>query len=309
MFLRLTRYTLGLGFALATLWLVASVAVLPPYALMIGDNPVVSSPADRNMIFEDIQVPSGDLLLEGWWMPATDPRGVILFAHGAGSNRTSTFVPSLDLYRALVDAGLSIITVDMRNHGNSPKIDGKLAFGENEWRDMAAMAQWLDKRGISALPRIGIGVSMGGAVTLRAAAEGLALKKIVLLDPALNLTDALAQGGWVNYGLPPWVFLPMAWSAVHHFDLPAGEKAPSYLAEILNTPTLIIQDPDDPVTRARYAQNVSHANPSIILALAPRTAPDHPCLHGKGRWGAHAAAFSCHPSWTLSVLERFFQDL
>ena len=39
------------------------------------------------------------------------------------------------------------------------------------------MAQWLDEHGISALPRIGMGVSMGGAVTLRAAAEGTGAQK------------------------------------------------------------------------------------------------------------------------------------
>ena len=309
MLLRLGRYIATVGAALSALWVLASVVALPPYALMIGDNPVIATPADEGVIFESIKVPSDGLLLEGWWMPAETPRGVVLFAHGAGSNRTSTFVPSLKIYRALVERGLSIITVDMRNHGNSPRTDGKLGFGASEWRDMAAMATWLDDQGISELPRIGMGVSMGGAITLRAAAEGLALEKVILLDPALNLVDSLAQGGWINYGVPPWVFLPMAWSAVNYFGLPAGDNAPSSLAESLNIPTLIIQDPDDPVTRAPFAKEVSAANPRITLALAPTIQPDDRCISGKGRWGSHAAAFNCHPSWTLSVLEQFLQDL
>ena len=101
----------------------------------------------------------------------------------------------------------------------------------------------------------------------------------------------------------------MAWSAVNYFGLPAGDNAPSSLAESLNIPTLIIQDPDDPVTRAPFAQEVSAANPRITLALAPTIQPDDRCISGKGRWGSHAAAFNCHPSWTLSVLEQFLQDL
>ena len=309
MLLRLGRNIAIVGATLAALWVLASVVLLPPYALMIGDNPVISTPADQGVIFEDIKVPSDGLLLDGWWMPAENPRGIVLFAHGAGSNRTSTFVPSLEIYRALVERDLSIITVDMRNHGNSPRTDGKLGFGASEWQDMAAMATWLDDQGISKLPRIGMGVSMGGATTLRAAAEGLALEKIILLDPALNLVDSLAQGGWVNYGVPPWVFAPMAWSAVNYFGLPAGDNAPSLLAESLSIPTLIIQDPDDPVTRIHYAQAVSDANPKITLAIAPTIQPGDSCISGKGRWGSHAAAFNCHPSWTLSVLEQFIQDL
>ena len=91
----LWRYIATLVLSFTTVWLLASVALLPPYALMIDDNPVTSTPADQGVTFEDIQVPSDDLLLEGWWMPAENPRGVVLFAHGAGSNRTSTFVPSL----------------------------------------------------------------------------------------------------------------------------------------------------------------------------------------------------------------------
>ncbi|NCZ63980.1 MAG: alpha/beta fold hydrolase [Cellvibrionales bacterium] len=305
----LWRYIATLVLSFTTVWLLASVALLPPYALMIDDNPVTSTPADQGVTFEDIQVPSDELLLEGWWMPAENPRGVVLFAHGAGSNRTSTFVPSLEIYRALVDSGLSVVTVDFRNHGNSPKTDGKLGFGATEWRDMAAMATWLDGQGISTRPRIGMGVSMGGAVTLRAVAEGLAINKIILFDPALNLIDSLAQGGWVNFGLPAWIFSPMAWSAVNYFGLPSGQNDPIHIAGSLSIPTLIIQDPDDPVTRALYAKQVSEANPEITLALAPEIQSEDTCISGKGRWGSHAAAFKCHPSWTLSVLEQFLRDL
>jgi len=307
--LRLGRYVATAGVALSALWVFASVVALPPYALMIEDNPVTSTPADEGIIFESIKVPSDGLLLEGWWMPAQNPRGVVLFAHGAGSNRTSTFVPSLEIYRALIDSGLSIIAVDFRNHGNSPKTDGKLGFGATEWRDMAATAAWLDDQGISTLPRIGMGVSMGGAVTLRAVAEGLAVNKIILFDPALNLIDSLAQGGWVNFGLPAWIFSPMAWSAVNYFGLPSGQNDPIHIAGSLSIPTLIIQDPDDPVTRALYAKRVSEANPEITLALAPEIQSEDTCISGKGRWGSHAAAFKCHSSWTLSVLEQFLRDL
>lgn len=101
----------------------------------------------------------------------------------------------------------------------------------------------------------------------------------------------------------------MAWSAVNYFGLPSGQNDPIHIAGSLSIPTLIIQDPDDPVTRALYAKQVSEANPEITLALAPEIQSEDTCISGKGRWGSHAAAFKCHSSWTLSVLEQFLRDL
>ena len=45
--------------------------------------------------------------------------GTLVFIHGGGSNRTSSYFGSLDFYRAMVDQGIAVAAIDLRNHGES----------------------------------------------------------------------------------------------------------------------------------------------------------------------------------------------
>ena len=92
--------------------------------------------------------------------------------HGAGSNRISQFVGSLDFYRTLHDMGVSVVTMDLRNHGNSGVTDGMLGMGAKEWPDLSAAAIWLDQHQPSELPRIALGASMGVAPSSMRLATG-----------------------------------------------------------------------------------------------------------------------------------------
>ena len=300
--LKVLSWVSGLTVAM---WLLVSIIWGPKLAVQMTANPVTSSPADVGIAYEDIRVSSDNLQLEGWWMPAENPKGVVLFAHGAGSNRTSWFLPSLEFYQMLVELDLSVISIDLRNHGNSPKTDGELGMGAKEWPDLIAVSQWVDARGYSELPKIGVSLSMGGATTIYAVQQGLALDAMVLIDPLLNTTDALMQGGWIAFGLPPGLFAPMAWAATRVGELPYGAVDAGKVAESVAIPTLLIQDPEDPITRLPFAQELASANSNIALAVAPVVAADHACLSNKGRRGTHVAAFKCHESWTVEQLGEF----
>jgi len=282
-------------------------------AISVADNPVTETPDKLGIEFENIRVTSktdeGTIELAGWWMPAEHPKAILLFSHGAGSNRTSWFLPSIEFYAYMVRQGISVITVDMRNHGNSPKTDGTLGMGAEEWPDALAMANWLDDHGHTELPRIAMGISMGGATTIHAVHEGLAVEGIILFDPALNTADALAQGGWISFGLPPILFAPYAWATTTFWGLPRGDNDALMRAIAIDQPTLLIQDPTDPITRRPYAEELAAGNASVEIALAPQTPADAECLAGKGRWGAHVAAFKCHEDWTKNILNEFLAKL
>ena len=300
-----------LGIAVVTIvfaWLLISLTVLPPYAITPGDNPVTQSPTDLGLTYTSIRVPVDEIELEGWWIPAPSPRAVLMFVHGAGSNRTSWFIQSLDLYRTLVDQQISVLTVDLRNHGNSPKTDGKLRMGAVEWRDVMAMASWLDASSQKDLPRIVMGASMGGATVVQALSRGLMMDGVILFDPALNTQDALAQGGWVQTGIPTPLLKPFAWATTTFWGLPSGHDDALAKALQLKQSTLLIQDPDDPVTRRQFAEQLGAANPQVAVAMAPTTTATAECLEGKKRWGSHVAAFSCHPEWFTNQLAGYLNE-
>ena len=296
------------GVAVAFLaWALLSIVWVSPFLVTATPYRVDRDPSSRGLLFETIRIPSEDLLLEGWWIPAESPRAELIFVHGAGSNRISQFVGSLDFYRTLHDMGVSVITMDLRNHGNSDVADGMLGMGAKEWPDVSAAAIWLDQHQPSELPRIALGASMGGNTLIHAINNGLSIDAAILLDPQLDVLDSLKQAARVTTGLPAPLFEVAARSAIARYQLPHGGRGPLALAAQISLPTLLIQDWDDPVTRSDYAARLAAENPSVTLKKVPPIPPDSHCLDGKQRWGSHVAAHPCHPEWTRKTLAAFFE--
>lgn len=81
---------------------------------------------------QDIYVRSKDgLKLHGYWIPAENPRGTILLAHGYRSTILVDFGLAYAFYHAL---GLNILVPHQRSHGES---EGKyITFGVRESEDM-----------------------------------------------------------------------------------------------------------------------------------------------------------------------------
>lgn len=289
-------------------WALLSILWVPPYLVTATPYRVDLDPSSRGLVFETIRIPSEDVLLEGWWIPAESPRAELIFVHGAGSNRISQFVGSLDFYRTLHDMGVSVVTMDLRNHGNSGVTDGMLGMGAKEWPDLSAAAIWLDQHQPSELPRIALGASMGGSTLIYAINNGLSIDAAILLDPQLDVLDSLKQGARVTTGLPAPLFEVAARSAIARYQLPHGERSPLTLGAQISLPTLLIQDWDDPVTRSEYAARLAAENPFVTLKKVPPIPPGSHCLDGKEAWGSHVAAHPCHPEWTRKTLAAFFES-
>ena len=295
--------------ALVGFWLGMSLFFLPFYATRATDNPVVTAPSDVGLNYQDVVIHSDGLALPGWWMPAANPRAVLMFVHGAGSNRTSHFIDSLNLYAAFVMEDISVLTIDLRNHGNAPKTDGHWTMGLEEHRDLLAMSLWLDDHTDQSVPRLAMGASMGGATVIHALANGLAVDGVILLDPALNTADSLAQGGRTETGLPSVLFQPYAWATTTFYGLPKGESDAGALITDVKQPILLIQDPDDPVTRLPFAKAAADTNPMIHLVTAAPVPQGADCLRNKGRWGTHVAAFKCDSQWTMNAVNKYLHTV
>ena len=279
--------------------------LMPMLGLKAVDNPVTQSPADLGVSFESVQIDSDSLTLEGWWIEADQPHSVIIWLHGAGSSRISEFFDTLGFYKTASEQGYSVLTFDQRNAGNSEYSDGYMRLGAVEWRDAMAAREWLRQEQASDLPVILIGLSMGGATAVYALENGLEADGLVLFDPLLNTPDSLRLGGWVGYGLPPWFFQPMAWFATRFWSLRYGDEDALTVAKTLTIPSLLLQNKSDPITRSKWSEEAAEANERIDIAFVPDIDPSATCLADKGRWGTHAAAFHCHPTWTMAQLNAF----
>ena len=116
----------------------------------------------------DVYIRSFDgLKLRARWIPAEDPKGTVLFAHGYRSTYLVDFSMVLDLYH---DAGMNILLPDQRAHGKS---DGKIiTFGVKESRDMLSWLAYHNKE-FGAAPVLLSGMSMGASTMMYLADEKL----------------------------------------------------------------------------------------------------------------------------------------
>jgi len=280
---------------------------MPWLGLKSGSEPVVALPLSNSV--ETVIFESDELQLEGWWMPAENPRATLLFVHGAGSSRVSPFFNTLGFYDSLQKAGVSVFTFDQRNHGNSEYTDGYLRMGATEYRDVLAARDWLRGRTDNDTPLIICGLSMGGATSIFALATGMQADGLLLFDPMLNTRDSLERGGWVGYGLPSVLFRPMAYLAPLFWGLPYGESDALEVAKALDLPIAIVQNKTDPITRSIWSEELANAADSATIAFVPRIDVSDPCMADKGRWGTHASSFHCHPDWTIEQVENLIARL
>ncbi|TGD75176.1 alpha/beta fold hydrolase [Mangrovimicrobium sediminis] len=274
----------------------------PPHTIAV-------TPANVGLAYTDFTLELADeaLSIAGWWMPAARPRAALLFLHGGGSSRNSEFFRSLDFYRALVEQGISVAAIDLRNHGNSGSDGRGLQFGRTEKIDALAALAWMRERSPD-LPQFVMGVSMGGATALQALAAGAAVDGVILLDPALDTASVLAQAAWAETGLPPALFGLSTRVAIDGYGLPGGEQQALAIATRMRTPTLLIQDPEDPIALAGFARAVACDNPQIsYLEVPPVSEAERAGLAWKGKWGSHVAAFSLYPDQVLESIEAFIE--
>jgi alpha-beta hydrolase superfamily lysophospholipase len=280
--------------------------VMPWLGLKSASEPVTSPPIDA-IAYEEVSFTRDGLTLSGWWLEAENPRATLLFVHGAGSSRVSPFFNTLGFYAQLQRAGISVFTFDQRNHGSSDYTDGYLRMGATEHLDLLSAREWLAQRTENDVPTIICGLSMGGATSIYALANGMLADGLLLFDPMLNTRDALERGGWVGYGLPPVFFRPMAYLAPLFWSLPYGKADALNVAKGLRLPIAIVQNREDPITRAQWSQQLAETSDWTSIEFVPKTAPNHDCLADKGRWGTHASSFHCHPDWTLNQVEHLLR--
>lgn len=300
------KFSWSIGILLLAACVYVALIAVPSEVVRPQRTPLTTTPAEEGLAYEDFVISPQDspIKLAGWWMPADNARATLVFIHGAGSNRGSTFFGSLKFYRAMVDQGVSMAVIDLRNQGESGSDNQGLQFGRTEKHDAAAAIAWARDKA-PGLPLFAMGISMGGATLIQAAHDGAPIEGLILLDSLLDTQDTVMRGAAVETGLPPALFAVSAWAATQFYGLPGGEEQALERAATLDLPMLVIQDPDDPVTRAHFSRELAARNPNVTLWMAPAIDPGHPELAWKGDWGTHVAAFQFYPRETVAQILAF----
>jgi fermentation-respiration switch protein FrsA (DUF1100 family) len=157
----------------------------------------VLTPQSYGMRFESLQIQTADgETLHGWWVPAEDARGVVLFFHGNAGNISHR----LDYLQMFHRLRYSTLIVDYRGYGKStgtPSEAGTYRDAEAAWEHVrhARLARPQDV--------VIAGESLGGAVATWLAAEKSLTPAPLSLTPAPpSLTPAPLPSGEGRLEIP-----------------------------------------------------------------------------------------------------------
>ena len=188
------------------------------------DREVAATPALAGLQYEDIHLETSDgINLHGWYIPAAQPRGTVLFLHGNAGN-ISHRLDSIEMFHRL---GYSTLIFDYRGYGNSggtPTEQGTYRDAEAAWRYLTGQRQ------IPSCRIVLFGESLGGAVAawLGARERPAAL---VIASGFTSVPD-LAQHFYP--------YLPIRLLARIHYDTAENLRA-------VAAPVLIAHSPEDEI--------------------------------------------------------------
>lgn len=191
-----------LGYGLVSL---AAAAILTqPFRQTLKGDPRAS----LDLAFESVTFPArvDAVSISAWHIPAREATRAIVLVHGMGGCRTCEFQGKvLEFAKAMNARGFAVLMIDLRGHGTSGP--GRFTFGQLERRDVLGAVDYLLGRGFKP-GRIGVlGISMGAASSIGAAAEEPAIGALVEDSGYSDLNPLLQVEFPRSSGLPVF-FLP-----------------------------------------------------------------------------------------------------
>jgi fermentation-respiration switch protein FrsA (DUF1100 family) len=201
--------------------------------------PPVGDPERYGLAAEAVRIPTTHgLTLGAWYVPAAQPtdRAVALF-HGHTADR-SQLLP----YARFLSGQFNCLLVDFRNSGDSE--GDRSSMGHFEADDVEAAVDWLRARGNRRIG--GLGVSMGGAALVRAAARNPLIAAVVTDGTFDRLAHVVAQRARVrHYPLPGLVARAIVAEAGRRLGAPLTPDPVALVGRIAPRPVLIVHGERD----------------------------------------------------------------
>lgn len=247
------------------------------------------TPALFNLAYQDVRFPASDGQAEiaGWYIPSAEEKEVVIMVHGRNASRTELFMGhGIDLAHALNEAGFSVLMIDMRGHGQSS--EGRFTYGQVERYDVIGAVNWLVARGYQP-GKIGVmGISMGAAAVIGAAAEDERIGAVVSDSGYADVSTLIKERWTEETGMAAIFFHStrlMIWLK-YGYDIGASKPAADILM-VAPRPVLLIHCCGDRI--------IPYKNFIELQATAPYSqAWSIPsCIHGQS-YNVDPAAYEKH---------------
>ncbi len=208
------------------------------YLANLPGRTLTATPADIGLEHEDVSLVTVDNEeLHGWYIPATNPGGVVLFFHGNAGN-ISHRLESIEIFNEL---DLDVLIIDYRGYGQST---GKASEQGTYLDAQAAWDYLVDKRGVAPGDMVIFGRSLGGAVASWLAARS---------TPGAVILESCFTSG-VDMAARLYPFLPAR--LITRLKYPVKD----YVKQ-LSSPLLVVHSQQDEIIPFDMGQSIFTAAP------------------------------------------------
>ena len=186
------------------------------------------TPKDIGLDYKDVNISTDDGIdIHGWFIPAKDPEGVLLFSHGNGGNISHR----LEKLQMLHELNLDILIYDYRGYGLSKGKPSEAGL----YLDAEAMYEYLlNERGYEPDKIVAYGESLGGAVAVELAGRR-PLKCMIIEGSFSSIKDIARQ------------YFPFIPTFLLKTEFDSIKKINS-----INIPKLVMHSTDDEVIPFKY---------------------------------------------------------
>lgn len=205
--------------------------------------PVFSSnivPEYKDVSFKDI---NNKIELKGWFFQTKDSKTTIILSHGYGQNRLQMGIKTLDIVKAFISKGYSVLLFDYRACGVSG--GDMTSIGIYEKDDLLGAIKFIKASGSKNI--ILLGYSMGASTSIIAGSISPDASAVIADSPFSDLDE------YINKNLPVWSGLPsfpfnktvlMSVKVMCGLNLPDSSPRKS-LAGLYGRPLMLIHSKDD----------------------------------------------------------------
>jgi pimeloyl-ACP methyl ester carboxylesterase len=206
------------------------------------DRNLTDTPGSLGAAYRDVEFTTADgVRISGWLLESRGRDATIIYSHGLFRSRRELLQRAVDLWRL----GYGALLYDARNHGQSGH--SITSLGYNERLDVEGAIRYLQDDERSSDRIVLLGVSMGAAADLLAAAEEPSVSAVISDSSFLTFKDTVSHHVKLLH-LPSF---PLANEFDYFVSRRAGFDADSLspleaVKKLGNTPVLFIAGAHDP---------------------------------------------------------------
>ncbi len=195
----------------------------------------------------------------------------VIFVHGKGADRRE----ALRMLPTVIGMGFPSLIITYRNDLEAPPgPDGYYRYGQTEWEELEAAADYAIQRGADEL--ILVGYSMGGAIVVNFLYESPLAERVaaVILDAPLLDFSATIDLAAAQRNVPGFLTTVAKRIAGLRFDIDWGELNYLKRADELAVPILLFHGEADETVPIKTSDALAQARPDIVTYV-PVEGADH----------------------------------